>query len=359
MVSAERLNDDRRRGRVCAVVTNVYTLLGELDEALVTGTRALEIAGRFGDARLRIVTTTYLGQAHYYRGGYERVVELATDNLAAPAEWVYEYFGMPAPASVFDRHWLVQSLAQLGRFAEAAECEAEMIRLVEPTQRAFTVGLAHQAAETLHLLKGDWAKARSLNEHGIAVARTGTLVLLLPRMVASSAWVLAQLGETSEAVDRLREGEQLLESSAARGLVSHLGWAYPSLGRAYLLLGRLDEARSLGDRAVKYSPSHPGFAAHALHLLGDIVTHPDRFDAERGEAHSPPRRPLPPWPRQALAAHRQARGAPRAPHHRDDDVPRDGHDVLAGAGGGGDDGARGVTCPQSAFAVERIERSPT
>ena len=36
---------------------------------------------------------------------------------------------------------------------------------------------------------------------------------------------------------------------------------------------------------VKYSPSHPGFAAHALHLLGDIATHPDRFDAERGEAH--------------------------------------------------------------------------
>jgi hypothetical protein len=49
--------------------------------------------------------------------------------------------------------------------------------------------------------------------------------------------------------------------------------------------GRLDEARRLGDRAVESSPRHPGFAAHALHLLGDIATHPDRFDAERGEAH--------------------------------------------------------------------------
>ena len=67
-------------------------MLGELDEALVTGTRALEIAGRLGDLRLRILTTTYLEQAHYYRGEYERVVELATDNLAAlPADWVYEY----------------------------------------------------------------------------------------------------------------------------------------------------------------------------------------------------------------------------------------------------------------------------
>jgi len=25
--------------------------------------------------------------------------------------------------------------------------------------------------------------------------------------------------------------------------------------------------------------------AHALHLLGDIATHPDRFDAKGGEAH--------------------------------------------------------------------------
>jgi hypothetical protein len=51
------------------------------------------------------------------------------------------------------------------------------------------------------------------------------------------------------------------------------------------LLGRLDQAQSLGDRAVVSCPGHPGFAAHALHLLGDIATHPDRFEAERGEAH--------------------------------------------------------------------------
>ena len=101
---AERLNDDRRRGRVCAFMTNTHSLLGELDEALVTGTRALEIAGRLGDLRLRILATSYLEQAHYFRGEYERVVELATDNLAAlPADWVYETFGLAVPPSVYDR----------------------------------------------------------------------------------------------------------------------------------------------------------------------------------------------------------------------------------------------------------------
>jgi tetratricopeptide (TPR) repeat protein len=267
-------------------VANIHSILGEPDEALATGTRALEIAGRLGDLRLRILTTAYLEQVHYYRGEYERVVELATENLAAlPADWVYEDFGLPAPASVYGRVWLVMSLAQLGRFAEAAEHEAEAIRLAEPTHHAYAVGQAHRAVGTFHPLKGDWARARSLIEHWIAVLRTGNVGSLLPDAVASSAWVLARLGEASEAMNRLREGEQLLERLAAKGYVLVRGWAYHALGRACLLLGRLDEARRLGDRAVESSHRQPGFAAHAQHLLGDIATHPDRFDAERGEAH--------------------------------------------------------------------------
>jgi tetratricopeptide (TPR) repeat protein len=217
---------------------------------------------------------------HYIRGEYERVVELATDNLATlPA------FGLGAPASVNERGLLVMSLAQLGKFAEAAEYEAEAIRLAEPTQHAFYVGVAHRAAGTLHLLKGDWARACSLIEHWIAVVRTGNVGLLLPSAVNSSAWVLAQLGEASEALNRIREGELLVEHQAARGIVTYRAWACYALGRACLLLGRLDEARHLGDRAVDSSPDQPGDAAHALHLLGDIATHPDRFDAASGAAH--------------------------------------------------------------------------
>jgi class 3 adenylate cyclase/tetratricopeptide (TPR) repeat protein len=283
---AERLNDDRRRGRVWAFMTNVHSLLGEEDEAHASGTRAVAIARGLGDLELRILTTTYLEQVQYFRGEYRQVVELATDNLAAlPADRVYEYLGSSAPASIYDRFWLVVSLAHLGRFAEAAEYEAEAIRLAEPTHHAFTVGRAYRAAGLLHLLKGDWAKARSLIEHGIVVFRTGNVVLALPFSVACSAWVLAQLDEASEALNRLREGEQLLEHAAARGIVGHLGWDYHSLGRACLLLGRLDEAWRLADRAVESSPSQLGYAAHAQHLLGDIAAHPDRFDAESAEAH--------------------------------------------------------------------------
>ncbi len=282
---AERLNDDRRRCRVYAFMAMNQSNVGELDEALVSGSRALEISERLGDLGLRILATGFLEVAHYTRGEYDRVVELATGNLAAmPAESAYENFGHFGPASVWDRAWLVMSLAELGRFAEATKYAAEAIRLAEPTQHPFTISMAHFAAGVLHLLKGDWVQARSLIERWVAVARTGRLILHHPWAVASSAWALAQLGE-GEALNRLKEGEQLLEHQAAGGIIAHRGWAYHALGRAGLLLGRLDEARRLGDRAVEASSFEPRLAPLALHLLGDIATGLDRFDAQGGEAY--------------------------------------------------------------------------
>ena len=283
---AGRLKDDRRLGQVCAFMTTVHSTLNELDEALATGTRALEIAQRLRDLRLRILATSYLEQACYYRGDYERVVEFATDNLAAlPAEWVHEYFGMAVPASIFSRAWLTMSLAELGRFAEAAKYEAEAIRIAEPTQHAFTIGWAHFAASMLHLHRGDWARARAPIEHWITMLRTGNVAIHLPWAIASSAWVLAQIGEASEALNRIREGEQLLEHQAARGVVGHRGWAYGAVSRACLLLGLLDEARCMADRSVESSQRQSGFAAHALLLLGDVTSHPDRFDAASSAIH--------------------------------------------------------------------------
>ncbi len=183
------------------------------------GAARCEIAGRLGDLRLRILTTSFLEQAHFFRGDYERAIELATENLKAlPTDWVYEnLLGSSAPTSVYDRHWLVSSLAQLGRFGEAAQYEAEMIGLAEATQHAHTVGMAYGAASSLHLQRGDWAQARPLIEHAIAVLRTANVVNLLGAL-AFSAWVLAQHGESSEALNRLREGEELVERLAARGV---------------------------------------------------------------------------------------------------------------------------------------------
>ena len=283
---AARLQDDHRRGQVCAFMTTALATIDELDEALATGGRALQIAERLGDLKLRILSTSYLEQAHCYRGDYEQVVELATKNIAAlPAEWVSENFGMAVPASVFDRAFLIMSLSELGRFAEAARYEAEAIRIADATERPFNIGWAHFAGAMPHLLRGDWAKAATMVEHWIAMLRTGNVAIHLPWAIAASAWTLAQLGETDQALQRVQEAEELLERQAAHGIVGHRGWAYQAVGRACLQLGRLDQARQLAERAVGTSQHQTGFAAHALHLLGDLAFQPDRFDPENSAAH--------------------------------------------------------------------------
>jgi class 3 adenylate cyclase/tetratricopeptide (TPR) repeat protein len=284
---AERLEDDRRRGQVYALMTTVLSSLDELDEALVAGTRALEIAGRLGDSELGIVATSNLEQVYYYRGEYRHVLQFTADNLGAPSVGAaHQYFGMGALPSVFGRAYPVMSFAEIGRFKEAAKYASEAIRIAEPTEHAHTIGWAYYAASMLHVLKGDWPKAQSSVEYGMAMLRTGNVADLLPWAVAASAWVLAQLGEISEALNRVGEAKTLLEWQAKRGLVGcHCGWAYHAVSRACLLLGWVDEARRLGDCAVESSRRQPGFTAHALHLLGDIATHPDRLDVESGAAH--------------------------------------------------------------------------
>lgn len=281
---AAELGDDRRRGRVQALLTNIYAMRGELDQALDSGTRALALAARAGDDSLRTVATTYLEVTCYYRGEYERVVALATENLAAlPADQSHDYLGMPAPPSVYDRGNLVIGLAELGRFEDAAPHEAEAIRLAELTQHPYTVGFACRTAAIRHLLLGDWSGARVRLDRALDALRTGHVPLPLPIVIAASAWVLAQLGEADEARHRLREGERLLGAQTAQGLVGHAGWAYHALGRACLALGAPERATELARRALASSPCHPGSAAHAHHLLGDVATQADSFDADDGE----------------------------------------------------------------------------
>jgi tetratricopeptide (TPR) repeat protein len=278
---AERMNDDRRLGRVCAFMTTALSTLDKMDEALRTGTRAVEIARRLGDLRLQILATTLLQQAHYYRGDYQRVIELAVDNISAlPPDWVHEYFGMTVPASVVDRAWLSMSLVELGRFDEAARYVGEAIRLAEPTEHAFTIGWARFAASILHLAKGEWAKALSVSEQWITMLRKENVGIHLPWAVACSAWALAQTGEPDEALNRIRETEHLLELHASTGIVGHRAWAYHAVGRTSLMLGRRDEARRLGLRALESSQRQPGFKAHALRLLGDVANQSDGSESE-------------------------------------------------------------------------------
>jgi tetratricopeptide (TPR) repeat protein len=284
---AESLNDERRLGRVSAMMASNDCQLAELDAAFANGTRALTIAERIADSTLRSTAVSNLAMLYYYRAEYERTVEVVTTDLArGPDDLGFYASSAPGAASLpgpISTHcWRIRSLAELGRFSVAGAYAHEIIRLAEPTRGAFPIGMAHLAAGWYFLAQGNWAQARDLIERGVAEYRKGNIILALPHAVASSARLLAQLGESSEALNRLQEGEELLEWRIAAGTIDQAGMDYHWLGRAALLLDKSDDAQRLANCSLQYSPSHPGFAAHALHLLGDISTYPEQFSIEEG-----------------------------------------------------------------------------
>ena len=282
---AGQLNDDCRRGRVRAFMSVAHSMLGELDDAVVAGTDAREIAERVQEPKLKLLATDVLEQAHYHRGEYDRTVQLATENLATlPPGWLGESFGRFAPTSIYDRVFLVRGLAELGRFDDAARYAGEAVGLAESSRHAYAIGMAHWTAGMLELMRGDWERARTGIERGVSALQTADAVLTLPWAIASGVWVLAQLGAAEEARSRFREAEELVQRLEARHIVANRIRAYHALGRAQLLLGQCDDARRLADHALACSQSSPGDAAHALHLCADVARHADVVDLNNAEA---------------------------------------------------------------------------
>jgi tetratricopeptide (TPR) repeat protein len=283
---AERLNDEGRQGRVWAFMSWNYRQAGDLDDALVSGTRAVEICKKCADLDFQLYAASGLVELHYYRGDLSRAVELGREILAAlPSDRVLRSLGGAVPASIITRLNLIFSLSRLGRFGDAAVYEAEMTQLAEKTQHAFPAGQAHNAATVLHMLKGDWAKAHSRLERWLAMARAADVKHHIATAVAYSAWVLAQLGERDEAMDQIGEGKELVDQQVARGEFGNSVHTCQALSRACLLLGHVEDAQRLARHASEAMAARPQMVPHILWLLADIASHPDCFDPERAEAY--------------------------------------------------------------------------
>jgi DNA-binding NtrC family response regulator/tetratricopeptide (TPR) repeat protein len=273
---AEKLGDDRRRGEVYTAMVNAHNLRGELDAAVAAGTRALAIADAVDDGGLGIAATTNLAQTYFYRGDYQRVVDLAKANLrrleAEPGDRVVR---ASAPASVYNRLWLVRSLAQLGRFAETLEPAETMLRRAEQTHHPLAQGLAHYAAGTIDMWKGNWGPARALLERAVQLLEEGQQILQLSYVNGPLAWTLAALGETPEAATRAEAAERRLDLVRSLGRKGGGAETCIALSHCYLILQRVDDADRIAARVAE--DGTPASQAQALRLQAEIAMHPSRW----------------------------------------------------------------------------------
>jgi len=242
----------------------------------------MEIAGTLGDTELRIGTSIVLAQTHWFRGECGLAVDVTKAGLnLVPAESNHEHFAGPLPASIALRAWLVISLAELGQFDEAAAPAAAAIQIAEAMHHPLGILWAHRAAGNFQIVRGDWATARLRFERAIEVAREGQMGLDLPSVLASSAWTLACLGESTEALNRAQEAERCIERLAPDS--EHARGHYLRVCHSYLRLGRMDDVERVLPRVLEMSPHFVARHAYALHLRGEIAAHPDRWRPKEAE----------------------------------------------------------------------------
>jgi class 3 adenylate cyclase/tetratricopeptide (TPR) repeat protein len=264
---AEALGDEHRLGWLLAYMARDASLLGDPLSALDLGARALAIAERLGERRLRTLTTVYLGLAHHARGEYRRAAAKLSDGIAALSqESRDELLGLPGPAAVFFRAWLVWSLARLGEFADGRQHAAEALEIARSAEHPLSIAVGHYGVGILALFQRDFPRAIKALEASRELCQRWDLRAWFPNVASHLGFAYARSGQ-------IDEGLALLQQAIDKVSNPHdvAGW-YAMLAEAFLLAKRGDEAREHADRALTLARAHQerGNEACALWILGEI-----------------------------------------------------------------------------------------
>ena len=279
---AEALGDEHRLGWLLAYVARDTSLLGDPARALDLGRRALAIAERLGERRLRALTTAYLGCAHHARGEYRKSVKLLNDSIVAldPAAR-HEFLGLPAPAAVFFRAWLVWSLARLGDFVEGRRHGLEALDIAANLDHPLSLAVTHYSVGVLALFQLDFPRAISALEASFDLCSRWNLRAWFPNIASHLGYTYARLGRPDEGIELLQEAIDRISSPY------DVSFEFGMFAEVLLLAGRPREAREHADRALATARANQerGNESRALWVLGEIVAQDDPPSAEIALEH--------------------------------------------------------------------------
>jgi transcriptional regulator with AAA-type ATPase domain/tetratricopeptide (TPR) repeat protein len=341
---ADSLNDQPRLSMLCSHIALGLWQTANTEDALAYGSRALAIADALGNFALRVPANNYLGYAYYGLGAYDRAIEFFARNVEAlRGDLLHERFGVAVRPSVLSRVYLVFCLSELGDFSEALARGSEGMAITETADQPFDLAMACWGLGHFHLRRGDLHRAIRVLERALGLCNTFGILNIHPNVASLLGYAFRPncRGKRPPGVGCRKGGGDAAAISTFAS--DRLAWRSAPSGRAP---GRRDGACStctgLGDPAQGTRPRGMGAAPpRGDCLVRKLSGGPQGRGAVWGgrdpgqtTRHEPPRRPLPPGPRQVVPAHGPARAGARALDYRDCHVPRDGHAVLAGTGGG-------------------------
>jgi tetratricopeptide (TPR) repeat protein len=278
---AETLGDRRRLATAYIHACESLRTEHEHQRAIAAGEAGLDLAIEIGDQGLQDQANFQLGLVYRWRGDHAQALtyfEVATASVPhlRPGIAVHLVPYIPGLGS------RVMSLAALGRFAEAWPLAREAVRLVgagaQPAAYPFaTLG-------TLCVLQGRFDEAVSHLEQALEQCRERGFQVVRATCTAALAEAFALSGRRPEALTVL---EETAEWYASPPVPAHRSGVLTRLGHALLVVGRTEDARRFGARALDMATrsGERGVEASVRQLLAEVAlygaTAPGDHEAER------------------------------------------------------------------------------
>ena len=318
----QTLSDPLRLGRVYTSMGNTFWVAGEVDRAITTCQQALAVAVTLGHIGLQAGAHRILGMAYYDAGDYARAVESLGQNVALlQGELLTERLGASANIAASSRAWLSYCHAERGAFTEGLALAEEGVRIAETAHNPFSLVEACFGVGKVSLRQGELQRAIRMLERSMGLCQDWHLLLFFPSQAGALGVAYALDGRIAAGLALIEQGvEQVVARGRARGLAP----AVACLSEAYLLAGRLEDARQRAEQALELARQHQqrGNQAWALWLLGESTARQASPEIEpavgplppgpgpgRGAGHAPAPGPLPPWPGHAVCHDRPAEQA--------------------------------------------------
>ena len=280
---ARRLDDQQRLGQVSVYLCHNFQMTGHPTEGRTAGQYAKAIADSLGDVPLQVTGNLYFGLACVGTGDYRRAEELLLHVLqlleAVPSQ---ERFGQPGFPAVSVRGFLGWVLAELGKFEEGIMHGQEGIRMADALNHPYSLANVCWHLTCLHIIRGEFGRAISLLERGLALSREWELTFFSVLATGSLGYAYALSGRVAEGTPLLEHAVSAIETMR---LAVHQPLFLAYLGEAYVLADRLEDALAFAGRALTlaHERGQRGWEARPLWLVGEVTARRDL--PEKAESH--------------------------------------------------------------------------
>src|SRR5262245_15832301 len=272
---AEKLDDRPRLARVAAYTSNHAWITGNLQQALVSGRRALALAESVASAGLAVEANFRLAQVSWSLGQHREAVsffercgtavEQGATTRYGPSGWPTE-FGL-AELSLY---YIAFPLTELGRFDEALTAAKRALEFATRIDRPFALAGSFAAIGRAYLIRGQFGEAAAALLRGLDVCRRWEFSIHRLAAAAALGYTYALAGRVSKGLSILRNS---VDEAERLGNVSGHAWRLAALGEALLIAGHTDEAATRAAQALEQSRQRGerGYEAWALRLQAEVA----------------------------------------------------------------------------------------